>query len=99
MKHNVNNKHSSDIKEQIFQILTEVSKGEKSPELAQTELLGLFSVMPSSYGIVRWHDNEHEDVVCVDRATAEEYVRKYNELDGRTKCFVDDDIWLPLNDA
>ena len=85
--------------EKMLQILTEVSKGEKSPELAQTELLGLFSVMPRSYGIVRWHDNEHEDVVCVDRATAEEYVRKYNELAGWAKCFVDKDIWLPLNEA
>ena len=87
------------MKEQMFQILTEVSKGEKSPELAQTELLGLLSVMPRSYGIVRWHDNKHEDVVCVNRETALEYVRKYNELAGWTKCYVDEDIWLPLNEA
>jgi hypothetical protein len=87
------------MEEQMFQILIEVSKGEKSPELAQTELLCLFSVMPRSYGIVRWHDNEHEDVVCVNRETADEYVRKYNELAGFAKCYVDEDIWLPLNEA
>jgi len=40
---NVNNKHSNNMKEQILQILTEVSKGEKCPEHAQIELLGLFS--------------------------------------------------------
>lgn len=87
------------MEEQILQILTEVSKGEKSPEIAQTELLGLFSVVPRSYGIVRWHDNEHEDVVCVDITTAEEYVRKYNKLAGEEKCYVDEDIWLPLNET
>ena len=87
------------MEEKMFQILTEVSKGEKSPELAKTELLGLFSVMPRSYGIVRWHDNKHEDVVCVDRATAEDYVRKYNKLSGDEKCYVDEDIRLPLNEA
>ena len=87
------------MEEQMFQILTEVSKGEKSPELAQDELLGLFSVMPRSYGIVRWYDNIQEDVVCVDRATAEDYVSKYNKLAGEEKCYVDEDIWLPLNEA
>ena len=87
------------MEEQMFKILTEVSKGEKSPELAQTELLGLFSVMPRSYGIVRWHDNRQEDVVCVDKATAEEYVRKYNEISGEEECYVDEDIWLPLSET
>lgn len=66
---------------------------------ARKQLLLLFSVMPRSYGIVRWHENEHEDVVCVNKATAEEYVRKYNELAGWAKCYVDEDIWLPLNEA
>lgn len=66
---------------------------------ARKQLLLLFSVMPRSYGIVRWHENEHEDVVCVNKTTAEEYVRKYNELAGWAKCYVDEDIWLPLNEA
>jgi len=35
------------MKEQMLQILTEVSKGEKCPEHAQIELLGLFSVSGS----------------------------------------------------
>jgi hypothetical protein len=74
-------------------------------ELAETYLeetdkqLFLYDVMPRSYGIVRWHDNEYEDVVCVDRAKAEEYVRKYNELAGEELCYVDEDICLPLNKA
>jgi hypothetical protein len=59
-------------------------------------LFGLFSIMTRSYGIVRWYDNEYEDVVCVDKATAEDYVRKYNKLAGCTKCYVDKDIWLPF---
>lgn len=37
------------MKEQMLQILNEVSKGEKSPELAQTEILGLFSVSGSLF--------------------------------------------------
>ena len=32
------------MKEQILKVLTEVQQGNKSPELALTELLGLFSV-------------------------------------------------------
>jgi len=51
------------MKEQMLQILTEVSKGEKSPELAQTELLGLFSVMPS-LPIDRW---DAEDWLCKNK--------------------------------
>ena len=35
------------MKEQMLKILTEVSKGGKTPELAQIELFGLFSVMLS----------------------------------------------------
>lgn len=87
------------MEEQILKILTDVSKGIKSPELAQTELLGLFSIMPHSYGIVRWYDNQYEDVVCVDRITAEDYVAKYNKLAGKKMCYVDDNIWFPLNEA
>lgn len=59
----------------------------------------LLDVMPRSYGIVRWYDNTQKDVVCVDRATAEDYVDKYNKLAGEEKCYVDEDIWLPLNKA
>lgn len=66
---------------------------------AHKRALNLFRVMPRSYGIVRWHDNELEDVVCVDKATAEEYVSIYNKLAGDEKCYVDEDIWLPLNEA
>ena len=49
MNTNGNNKHSSDMKEQMLKILTEVQQGNKSPELALTELLGLFSVNSSIF--------------------------------------------------
>jgi len=87
------------MKEQIRKICTQLNDGQIAVTQATEQLLDLFSVMPRSYRIVRWHDNEYEDVVCVDRATAEEYIRKYNELAGEEKCYVDEDIWLPLNEA
>jgi len=45
---------------------------------------------------VRLYNNEYEDVVCVDKETAEDYVKKYNNLAGIEKCYVDDTIWYPL---
>jgi hypothetical protein len=52
-----------------------------------------------SYAIVRWYDNKDEDVVCTTREVAEDYVKKYNALCGKEKCFVDSEIWLPLREA
>jgi hypothetical protein len=95
---NVNNKHSGDMEEQMHEILMNLNRGRIAVSEAQDQLLDLFN-MTRSYGIVRWRDNEHDDVVCVNRATAEQYVKKYNELAGWAKCYVDDDIWLPLNEA
>jgi len=52
-----------------------------------------------SYAIVRWHDNNKEDVVCSTKEVAEDYVKKYNTLCGEEKCFVDTYVWLPLQKA
>lgn len=41
---NGNNKHSNDMKAEMYKILLEVDNGNLTPEQAQTELLGLFSV-------------------------------------------------------
>ena len=49
-----------------------------------------------SYAIVRWIENQQDDVVCFSREVAEAYVERYNELSGEQKCYVDDDIWKPL---
>lgn len=49
-------------------------------------------------GIVRWHDNVDDDIFCIDKATAEKYVEKYNKLAGTNKCYVDENIWLPYRD-
>lgn len=84
---------------EIYKILKKHKLPLKKREEVLTDLLLLFSVMPRSYGIVRWYDNVQEDVVCIDRATAEDYVAKYNKLAGDEKCYVDEDIWLPLNEA
>ena len=51
------------MKEQILKIATEVAKGDKSPELAQHELLNLFSVSTRTCSdalttIIKW--NEHD---------------------------------------
>jgi len=84
------------MKDEILKILADVSKGEKSPETAQKEILDIFSTTQQRYSIVRWYNNEYEDVVCVDKETAEDYVKKYNNLAGIEKCYVDDTIWYPL---
>ncbi len=47
------------------------------------------------FAIVRWHENMREDVVCVDREAADNYVKQYNDLAGKEECYVDEDIWLP----
>ena len=87
------------MEKEIRQICTELNDGKIAVVQATEQLLNLYSVMPRSYGIVRWYDNTQEDVVCVDRATAEDYVSRYNKLAGEEKCYVDEDIWLPLNEA
>jgi hypothetical protein len=85
--------------EKVLEICNKLNRIQITVSEAHEQLLSLFSVMPRSYGIVRWYDNVEEDVVCVDRATAEDYVAKYNKLAGDEKCYVDEDIWLPLNEA
>ncbi len=60
------------MKEQMFQILTEVSKGKKSPELAQSELLGLFSV--TNRFLFEWD---------VDSTIAREIILAKDEWDAR----------------
>jgi hypothetical protein len=88
----------TEIEEKIDEILL-ANFQEGDWQTARKQLLNIFSIMPRSYGIVRWYDNKQEVVVCVNKATAEEYVKKYNELAGDEKCYVDEDIWLPLNEA
>lgn len=53
------------------------------------------NVVTNSYGIVRWHDNKYEDIVCVDKLSAEQWANKYNSLAGSPKCYVDKDVYLP----
>jgi hypothetical protein len=65
---------------------------EKKLALSQDAVIG-------SYAIVRWYDNNNEDVVCTTKEVAEDYVKKYNALSGKEKCFVDTEIWLPLKEA
>jgi len=87
------------MKEQMLSILLNyIGSPEKAID-ARTELLNLIDIAPHSFGIVRWYDNKYEDVVCLNKAIAEEYVRKYNELAGEEKCYIDNNVWLPLSDA
>jgi hypothetical protein len=85
------------MEEKLYDILKKHKLPLKKREALMVDLLGIFSIMSRSYGIVRWHDNEHEDVVCINREKAQEYVEKYNKLAGKDECYVDDDIWLPLS--
>jgi hypothetical protein len=84
-----------DIKQKIVEIITHTHK---TPSEQADEILLLFSVI-GSYAIVRWYDNNNEDVVCTTKEVAEDYVKKYNTLSGKEKCFVDTEIWLPLREA
>ena len=65
------------------------------------EIVKLFAipdVMPS-FAIVRWYDNSSEDVVCTTKEVAKEYVKKYNKLAGKEECYLDEDVFIPLNKA
>jgi hypothetical protein len=53
----------------------------------------------NSYAVVRWHENKYEDVVCADKQVALEYIEKYNKLAANEKCYLDQEIWLPLTKA
>jgi chromosome segregation ATPase len=50
-----------------------------------------------SFRIVRWRENPHCDVVCVNLREATKYVEEYNALAGKQECYVDEDIWHPLS--
>ena len=55
------------MKKQMLQILTEVSKGNKNPEIAQNELLGLFSVSQRSEllsDFEKWLDRKGNESYC-----------------------------------
>ena len=88
---------------QIAKILGETYRtiGRKENTDAAREIVELFcqGAVIGSYAIVRWYDNNNEDVVCTTKEVAEDYVKKYNALSGKEKCFVDTEIWLPLKEA
>lgn len=86
------NKVDDEIHNELWNRLIDIIKENELSKLRQGAVIG-------SYAIVRWHDNNSEDVVCTTKEVAEEYVRKYNALCGKDKCFVDTEIWLPLRDA
>ncbi len=82
----------------LTQILEDYKEGCLTVEEANTELLNLYSVMPS-FTIIRWHDNPREDVVCTNMDTAKKWCDTYNKLSGEDKCFIDDEICKPYNGA
>jgi archaellum component FlaC len=50
-----------------------------------------------TFRIVRWRENPHLDVVCVNLMEATKYVEEYNSRAGNQECYVDEDIWHPLS--
>jgi len=62
-------------------------------------VLVLFDVMPRSFGMVRWYSNTDGDVACVSIERAKEYVETYNKLSGKEDCYVDEEVWLLLNEV
>jgi len=67
------------MKEQMLKILTEVSKGFKNPEIAQSELLGLFSV--TNRFLFEWDvDSTVEKVIILAKdelAARKEFISKH----------------------
>lgn len=76
-------------------VLRYITELEKIKEAKQLTLQGV----SNSYAIVRWYDNGREDVVCIDKEIALDYVQKYNKLAGKEECYLDKDVWLPLKEA
>jgi hypothetical protein len=87
------------MKTELSKIAQDLEQNIITENEARSLLLGLLGVVPPSYGIVRWHENDKEDVVCVNKAVARDYVAKYNKLAGEEKCYLDEEVWLPLNKA
>jgi len=61
--------------------------------------LHLPNVVPRSFGMVRWYSNTDGDVACVSIERAKEYVETYNKLSGKEDCYVDEEVWLLLNEV
>lgn len=80
--------------------LEEVEVDVNTLEISKTFLFQFFVENHSekAFGIVRWHGNVDDDIICKDKATAESYVEKYNKLKGETKCYVDENVWLPYKE-
>ena len=87
------------MKRELLKIAKDLDKEKINEQEARKLLLGLLDIMPRSFGMVRWHSNEDEDVACVDIEKAKEYVEKYNKLAGYTVCYVDTEIYTLLNEA
>jgi len=92
----LNDKKCTKVEDRLYSsdMMMEFAKSyhEKLSKLHQPKVIG-------TYAIVRWYDNNKEDVVCSTKEVAEDYVKKYNTLCGEEKCFVDTYVWLPLEKA
>lgn len=66
---------------------------------SQVKPLNIDNVSPRSFGMVRWYDNTDDDVACTSIEKAKEYVEKYNKLSGKKDCYVDEDVYLLLDEA
>ncbi len=87
------------MKDKILEISDKLKRDKITEIEAKNLLLDLFNISPRSFGMVRWYYNTDDDVACVSIEKAKEYVAKYNKMSGKEDCYVDEDVWLLLNDA
>ena len=84
------------MKNKIIEISEKLKNDTISDLEAQNLLLNVFN--ERTFGMVRWFSNEYDDVACVSIEKAEEYVEKYNNLSGKSDCYVDRDVFYLLKD-
>lgn len=84
-------------KEEQITILTEQRNGFQSQLQEMRKLYDSSQEPKESFRIVRWRENPHCDVVCINLMEATKYVEEYNARAGKQECYVDEDIWHPLS--
>lgn len=89
---------NKELEDKIDSILNDVSNGELMQSHAKKQLLEVFYDTPTTYGIVRWTNNDNDDVVCVNKEIAKSWADSYNKLSGSNDCYIDENVWIPFSE-
>jgi uncharacterized coiled-coil protein SlyX len=50
----------------------------------------------ANFSIVRWYENNKNDVVCINDQVGKQFVDTHNKLAGDQVCYLDKNVFIPL---